>query len=257
MRSEIGRWTDMVLAASPSLGHARDSVESELLAMSTLIALERYDLIPRQAAFVGGTALRLCHGSPRMSVDLDFHLPFDAPAWQLDRESLARHIEDVIGAPVEVSTPTSPKSRFARVSAILPERTRALKRPATKIDAGRGVLLDVSSTTVFLRMAGTPPGASDIHSPFAVMASSRQEILVDKHLALAGRQRRIKQRDVFDILWLRQVGTSFDADMMAAKLDGFGMDKSAFLKVLDTQAKQACHDVESGEYESEMSKFLP
>ena len=31
MQSELGRWTDMVLAAMPSLRFAKESVESEIL----------------------------------------------------------------------------------------------------------------------------------------------------------------------------------------------------------------------------------
>ncbi len=257
MESELGRWANMVLAATPALQHARESVESEILAMCVLIALHANDLIPAQAAFIGGTALRLCHGSPRMSVDLDFHLPPDAPVWSLDRERLALGIEDVIGAPVDISQPTANRSRLARISADLPERSRFLKRPATMIDAGRGIQVDVSPTTVFLRFAGAPPGVSDLHAPFAIMASSAEEILADKHLALVGRAKRIKQRDVFDILWLRQRGVAFNADLLVPKLNASGQDGHQFHQALLARAKAAGDGVADGSYEKEMAKFLP
>lgn len=247
----------MVLAATPALQHARDSVESEILAMCVLIALHANGSIPAQAAFIGGTALRLCHDSPRMSIDLDFHLPPDAPAWSLDREGLASGIEDVIGAPVYVSTPTVNRSRLARISADLPERSRFLKRPVTMLDAGRGVQVDVSPTTVFLRFAGAPPGVSELHAPFAIMASSAEEILADKHLALVGRAKRIKQRDVFDILWLRQRGVGFNADMLVHKLNARGLDGSQFHQALLARAKMAGDGIADGSYENEMAKFLP
>ena len=257
MQSELGRWVDMVLAATPTLRHAKESVESEILAMSTLAAMHKNTLLPPRAAFIGGTALRLCHGSPRMSVDLDFHLAPDEPKWQLDGSALSAGIEDVIGAPVDVNLPKERGSRVARISAILPERTRDLKRPRTMLDMGRAQQMDVSATNVFLRFAGAPPGVGDLHAPFAIMASSIEEILVDKHMALVGRARRIKQRDVFDILWLRQRGVSFNADMLAAKLDARAYDSDQFHQTLMERAKMAEGCIESGTYKNEMSKFLP
>ena len=247
----------MVLAATPALQHAKDSVESEILAMCVLIALHTNDMIPAHAAFIGGTALRLCHGSPRMSIDLGFHLPPDAPAWSLDRDGLAQGVENVISAPVDVSWPTASRSRLARISADLPERSRFLKRPVTMLDAGRGVQVDVSPTNVFLRFAGAPPGVSDLHAPFAIMASSAEEILADKHLALVGRAKRIKQRDVFDILWLRQRGVDFNADMLAHKLTANRLDGNQFHQALLARAKAAGDGIADGSYEDEMAKFLP
>lgn len=256
MRSELGRWTDMVLAAMPSLRFAKESVESEILAMSTLVALHGHSMLPPRATFVGGTALRLCYGSPRMSVDLDFHLPPDEPRWQLDRPVLAAGIEDVIAAPVDVSRPSEQGSRMARISAILPERTRDVKRPRTMLDVGRAESLDASASNVFLRFAGSPPGVGDLHTPFAIMTASIEEILVNKHLALVGRARRVKQRDVFDILWLRQRGVRFDADMLAAKLRARA-DADQFPRMMKARAEVAAADMESGAYRDEVAKFLP
>ena len=256
MRSELGRWTNMVLSATPSLRFAKEAVESEILAMSALLAMHRNAMLPPQATFIGGTALRFCYGSPRMSIDLDFHLPPDAPAWRLDRPALAAAIENVFAAPVDVSEPLGRGSRLARISAKLPERARDLKRPRTMLDAGRGEQLEASATNVFLRFAGSPPGVADLHAPFAVMASSAEEILADKHLALVGRARRIKQRDVFDILWLRQRGVAFNADLLAAKLRA-NAEEGQFVRRLKERGEMAAADIESGAYRDEMTKFLP
>jgi len=52
-------------------GQMRPVIEKELLHYDILFGLERDGLID-QLTFQGGTALRLCYGSQRLSEDLDF-----------------------------------------------------------------------------------------------------------------------------------------------------------------------------------------
>ena len=224
--------------------------------MATLAALHSNAMIPADAAFIGGTALRLCHGSPRMSVDLDFHRPPGSEETNLDRDRLATAVEAIVGARVDVSTPSGRGSRLARVSAALPERTRDIKRPMTMIDMGKGVVMDAKRTIVFLRMAGSPPGASDITSPFAIHASSLEEIFADKHIALAERQ-RIKHRDLFDILWLGSRGICFNSDMLIAKMDGDQHKVNRVCQLLDHKADEGKQTIMNGDYTKEMALFLP
>ena len=88
MSLTLGDWADAIIAAAPSLGHARRALESELLSMAVFEVTNRFRLLPQDAVFIGGTALRLCHGSPRFSEDLYFHTPKFAPR-TLDRQTLA------------------------------------------------------------------------------------------------------------------------------------------------------------------------
>ena len=255
-RSRLGCWRDMALESTPALKSAAMAVENEIMAMATLYALHANGMIPDDATFIGGTALRLCHGSPRMSIDIDFHRPPGADRMAVDRSCLASEVSSLVGAEVDVSTPTGRGSRVARVSANLPERPKHVKRPVTMIDSGTGVVTDAERKIVFTRLAGSPTGVSDITPPFAVRASSLDEILVDKHLALVGR-RRVKHRDVFDLLWLAAQGARFDGNMLVAKLGGDMERVAGFRQALPVRTAGAAETLANGDYTDNMRLFLP
>lgn len=55
----------------PGRAHMRPVIEKELLHYDILFVLEQAGLLDH-LTFQGGTSLRLCHGAPRFSEDLDF-----------------------------------------------------------------------------------------------------------------------------------------------------------------------------------------
>ena len=256
MKSTIGELTDGVVAALPSMGDVKSAVENEILLMAVFDVVDKFSLLPDDAVFLGGTALRLCYGSPRFSEDLDFHTPTFAPRL-LDRETLGREVGAVLDCEVSVSTPMSPTtSTLARISAALPERRRDERRPRTKIDLGAGRSVDARPTIVTLKVAGgTMPGMGVVGDPFSYMVASKEEILADKHLALVGRARRIKNRDLFDLMWLHHQGVAFRPDMLHAKLDT--KRRTSFVGLLRQRAKDAEDAISSRAYEAEMRTFLP
>ncbi len=70
--------------ASPGRRHLRPAIEKELLHYDILFSLDKEGLLD-QLTFQGDTSLRLCHGSPRFSEDLDF---MAAPKTQSHIESV-------------------------------------------------------------------------------------------------------------------------------------------------------------------------
>lgn len=255
MSFTLGDWADALVAAAPVLGQARRALESELLSMAVFEVINRFELLPDDAVFIGGTALRLCHGSPRFSEDLDFHTPEFAPR-RLDRETLAHETAKTTGCRISVSTPTGSGSTLARVSAEVAGRDRSQPRPRMKIDLGEGVQVDARLEIITLRMAGgLVPGMGDVGDAFSFRTSSREEIFADKHMALVGRRRRIKHRDMFDILWLRHRGVDFRPDMVAAKVAA--EDKDEFVAILRQRAKAGREALSDGSYQAEMEHFLP
>ena len=256
MTGTLGDWADSIVGLVPELAGIKPAVENELLAMAVFDALNRRSLLAPDAVFIGGTALRLCHGSPRFSEDLDFHAP-EPVSRALDRRTLAEEVAAVIGCDVDVSVPTAKgRSTLARVSAILPDRTRDKRRPRTKIDLGEGAQLDARPTVVTLRMAGgLLPGMGDVGDMFSFMASSTEELLVNKHMALVGRAKRIKQRDVFDLLWLHGQSVTFRPDLLAAKLPE--KEKGDFADTLRQRAAAAKEGMLNGDYQAELERFLP
>ena len=255
MSFTLGDWASAIIAAEPSFGHAKRALESELLSMAVFDVIHRFELLPDDAMFVGDTALRLCHGSPRFSEDLDFHTSQFAPRI-LDRRTLADETRKTTGCRISVSTPTGSGSTLARVSAEVPGRDPSQRRPRMKIDLGEGIQVDARPEIITLRMAGgLAPGMGDVADAFSFKTSSKEEIFVDKHMALVGRRRHIKQRDMFDILWLRHRGVDFKPDMVAAKLSA--EDKAEFTSILKQQAKAGKDAISDGSYRAEMEHFLP
>ncbi|MYA15699.1 MAG: nucleotidyl transferase AbiEii/AbiGii toxin family protein, partial [Gammaproteobacteria bacterium] len=239
----------------PGLGHAKRALESELLSMAVFHVIHKFALLPDDAVFIGGTALRLCHGSPRFSEDLDFHTPKFAPR-SLDRQTLADETGKLTGCKVSVSTPTGGGPTLARVSAEVPGRDRSQRRPRMKIDLGQGMQVDARAEIITLKMAGgLVPGMGDVGDAFSFRTSSKEEIFADKHMALVGPRRRIKHRDMFDILWLRQRGVDFRPDIVAAKVAP--EDRTEFAAILRQRAKAGRDAISNGAYQAELEHFLP
>lgn len=256
MRSELGRWSDMIVAGDPALADIAPAVENELLAMATLDTIHSHRLLPNEAVFIDGTALRLCYGSPRFSDDLDFHAPPDVHFESIDAEVLARELGSSVGAEIAINWPMSETtSTLVRISAVLPERTRDRRRPRTRIDMARKGQVDAHNTIVLFKMAGGVPGLGDLAEPCTRLVSSREEILVDKHLALVGRSRRVKNRDLFDIMWLHQQGVEFQPDMLAAKLPKAA--RGEFAEALRERANAGQRAIGEGHYNAELERYLP
>ena len=70
MKQDLGYLIDRVMQVSDR-EELRSVVEKELLHFELLFIPERKGFLDR-LTFQGGIALRLCHGAPRLSEDLDF-----------------------------------------------------------------------------------------------------------------------------------------------------------------------------------------
>lgn len=77
------RLVEEALRSAPDLAPVRAVVEKELLHHDILREMNAAGLLAR-LAFIGGTCLRACYGSPRLSEDLDF-----AGGADFTRENLA------------------------------------------------------------------------------------------------------------------------------------------------------------------------
>ena len=91
-----------------------------------------------------------------------------------------------------------------------------------------------------------------------IQAESREEILSDKLIALAERPNRVKNRDIWDIAWLRQQGVALLPALLTAKLedrkippDRFGESMRARLAILSTDESAPL------DFRGEMARFLP
>lgn len=167
---------------------------NDSLAREILISLNR--LYPGRFVFIGGGALRLLHGSPRSSADLDFVSRREVSEAEL-KEVAARLERDLRLLPTYSQTKLACRARGHDVEVRL---------------AGA-----VAATLQFPWLPAVPPGGD----PRLVTGESlRTELVVSPSLdallcckAIAFLKRpAVKGRDAFDIWFLRERGAKLDAE---------------------------------------------
>jgi hypothetical protein len=91
-----------------------------------------------------------------------------------------------------------------------------------------------------------------------IPVQSISEILADKMVAFAYRERRIKPRDVWDILWLKQQGVEQRYDLLKNKLEARHKTINDFIEKINSHLSILQTDaLVKQDFHSEMSRFLP
>ena len=86
---------------------------------------------------------------------------------------------------------------------------------------------------------------------------SREEILADKYVALAFRN-RIKNRDLWDILWLQRQGVQMPVHLLPAKVADHHQQIDLFVDALKKRSCLLNHDETMRQnFIFEMKRFLP
>ena len=87
---------------------------------------------------------------------------------------------------------------------------------------------------------------------------SLQETLADKFIAVAYRARRIKPRDIWDIVWIKQRGASLSTELVEKKLAARNKPQDDFRAALALQLdKLQLDDEVRNDFNAEMSRFIP
>jgi hypothetical protein len=95
-------------------------------------------------------------------------------------------------------------------------------------------------------------------SGLLVPVQSLKEALVDKVVAFAYRARRIKPRDVWDLIWIQSRGIELSQQILENKLRARGLDRDDFRQCLVAQCKQlVLGDQVRLDFQAEMSRFIP
>lgn len=241
---------------SAELAQLQPVVEKELLHHDILREMSQAGLLSR-LVFIGGTCLRACYGSQRLSEDLDFAGGSDFERSALD--GLAGILEERLfikyGLDVLVSEPVREEGNVATW------KMRMATRPERKDLPGQRINIDICAVAahdrrpVMLRnFYGVEMGTSGL----ILQAASREEILADKFVALAFRPNRLKHRDLWDILWLKQQGIDLPLDILANKLDDHKRSRSEFVEALaGRQSRIVSMAGLREEFVREMRRFLP
>jgi len=248
--------TDLAMQSEQAVGTVRPAVEKELLHHDILREMSQAGLLTH-LTFIGGTCLRACYGSPRLSEDLDFAGGADfSPTKLMTLGSvLEKNLMEKYGLPVHVSEPVREEGNVSTW------KLRIQTRPETRHLPAQRIHLDICAIpshqprpTMLRNIYGVNMGTDGL----ILQAESREEILADKWIALAFRPNRIQYRDLWDILWLTRQGIRLDVPLVSKKLTDRKRTQDDFSTALrDRIAGLAAQREQQKEFKNEMGRFLP
>ena len=245
----------------PRLNGMQPVVEKELLHYDILFALEQGGFL-EGLVFQGGTALRLCHGAPRFSEDIDFSGGADFTSSRL--AALGDHLTDylsgrygletIVRPPVELrDTPDASKPVTNRW------RISVVTRPAQPDIPRQRIHLEIcnvpSYTSEPMPMRRNYDFLPDGYENMMIRVETKDEILADKLVAFpAVLPRYTRWRDIWDMRWLGRQGATVNADMVRAKIGDYRVDD--FTDLLETAIGRIPKLVGSEGFVDQMGRFL-
>lgn len=244
------------LRSRAELTSLRTVVEKELLHHDILREMSEAGLLT-DLTFIGGTCLRACYGSARLSEDLDF--TGGSHFKRSDLAGLARVLTERLqtryGLPVSVSEPLKTGGQVSTWKLIIETRPGRKHLPAQRIHLDICAIPSHDPRPMMLRnLYGIDLGTSGL----ILQAQSREEILADKVIALAFRENRIKNRDLWDIAWLSQQGIELPTQLIPLKIRDHQRDDAEFHALIKERTNAMKSRPEMREdFMKEMRRFLP
>jgi predicted nucleotidyltransferase component of viral defense system len=254
--SLLDQLVEEALRSRGDLTTLKPVVEKELLHHDILREMSEAGLLVG-LTFIGGTCLRACYGSARLSEDLDFTGGHGFKRSTLKKlgEVLTERLQTRYGLPVTVSEPVKTSGKVSTWKLTIETRGDKKHLPAQRIHVDICAIPSHDPRPMMLRnLYGIDLGTSGL----ILQAQSREEILADKIIALAFRDNRIKNRDLWDIAWLLQQGVVLPAHLIPLKVRDHQRTDAEFrrlvaerLKALKTQPAMR------SDFIAEMRRFLP
>jgi predicted nucleotidyltransferase component of viral defense system len=247
---------DEAVRSRGELAPLRPVVEKELLHHDILREMSEAGLLAG-LTFIGGTCLRACYGSSRLSEDLDFTGGGDFQ--RDDLADLAHVLTDRLQTrydlPVSVSEPVKTGGKVSTWKLTILTRPGGRHLPSQRINLDICAIPSHDPRPMMLRnLYGVDFGTAGL----ILQAQSREEILADKIIALAFRENRIKNRDLWDIAWLHQQGIELPVPLISPKIQDNQRTSSEFTTLLtdrldSLRTQPAMRDA----FIKEMQRFLP
>jgi predicted nucleotidyltransferase component of viral defense system len=244
------------LRSRAELTSLRPVVEKELLHHDILREMSEAGLLTG-LTFIGGTCLRACYGSARLSEDLDF--TGGSHFKKSDLAELARVLTERLqtryALPVSVSEPVKVGGKVSTWKLTIETRPGQKHLPAQRIHLDICAIPSHDPRPMMLRnLYGIDLGTSGL----ILQAQSREEILADKIIALAFRENRIKNRDLWDIAWLTQQGVELQTQLIPIKIRDHQRENAEFVTLLTERTAALQNQPAMREdFMKEMRRFLP
>jgi predicted nucleotidyltransferase component of viral defense system len=247
---------DEALNNKQEVARLRVVVEKELLHHDILRVLSGAGLLT-QLTFIGGTCLRACYGSNRLSEDLDFTGGSDFTRDQLAAMSniLIESLKAKYGLEINVTDPVREEGNVSTW------KLKVQTRPGRKDIPAQRINIDVCAIPSYqprpmalLQPYGVEMGTSGL----ILQAQSREEIFADKLVAFALRPNRLKNRDLWDIAWLHQQQIKPALNLIKNKLNDHHAQTDAYLNAFAERSASLNKNLEiAKEFRKEMARFLP
>jgi predicted nucleotidyltransferase component of viral defense system len=254
--SLFDKLVDQALSQHDELAPLRVVVEKELMHHDIMRVLSDSGML-ENLCFIGGTCLRACYGSNRLSEDLDFTGGADFNRNDLAqlKPFLTARLETKYGLNVTVSEPQKESGSVDTWKLKVQTRPGARNLPAQRINIDVCAIPSyISRPRVLLNPYGVDMGTQGL----ILNAQALEEIYADKILAFALRRGRIKNRDLWDLLWLKQQRVEPALELIPAKLKDHQVELQAFLGKAIERAESLVSDEQTKrDFRKEMTRFLP
>ncbi len=246
-----------IVAANPAYAAITPVIEKEILHHDIIDVMVKQGVM-QQLTFIGGTSLRMCYNSARLSEDLDFNGGYDFKPSDFDglEFEIQQYIQNKYETNVWVNKPNENKqgNTSSWTISIIKEATRPdLPHQKMHIDVCAIPSFDIQKRPLLNHYNIVVPTEGIL-----VPVQSLKEILADKLIALAYRSRRIKPRDIWDIVWIKQRGIALSEALVEQKLVARSKQKQEFIESLKVQLEKLMQDDEVRvDFNMEMSRFIP
>ncbi|WP_422413905.1 MULTISPECIES: nucleotidyl transferase AbiEii/AbiGii toxin family protein [unclassified Endozoicomonas] len=246
-----------IVEANPEYAAITPVIEKEILHHDIVHVLVKQGAM-QSLTFIGGTSLRMCHNSSRLSEDLDFNGGLDFKPSDFDglETEIQQFIQNKYETNVWVNKPDQDEQGDTSSWKI------SIEKEANRPDLPRQKMhIDICAIPSFDAKKRPLINHYNIVTPtegLLVPVQSLEETLADKFIALAYRARHIKPRDVWDIVWIKQKGIDVSAELVNKKLEAREKNRKDFMEMLSNQVTKILKDDEVRiNFNTEISRFVP
>lgn len=242
------------VAAGESIG-LRPIIEKEIIHYDILSTMSHKGYLTH-LTFQGGTSLRLCYGSDRLSEDLDFTggTQFKQEVMDSLKEDIEGFLHAKYGLAVTVKPPKAVSSNEGiqvsawQVSVETQPEDKSVPRQRIKIEVA-----NVPSYTREARLIRNNYPVLPVDEVL-VQVQSEEEIMADKLLAFPI-STNIRYRDIWDLMFMSRRGVQPNIDFLERKIMDYGVE--GYQESLQNRMNEL-HDIIHGkEFQAQMSRFLP